>query len=222
MTLSSSLRFLRKARTDFQRRGLLLFLEQDAVPFVMSGGLSTAGYRSLLATWAGWVQQQQACSWVGRRQAASSIINLRSFSSSVLPAALNQGSASATSSPLVREAYQHQHQQHPLGGSRALHQVICSMQQQEQEPQLEYQHRSFRVEASYVGSRICVNDLLTLPELTDHYKKLHKGAVVVALQPGPVPDTCETEVGAWQPAQTQTHSSWTPCLSPAIQSTCLA
>lgn len=51
-----------------------------------------------------------------------------------------------------------------------------------------------RVEATYVGSKINVYDLLARPEFADHYKRLHKGMVIVALTKGHVPDAAaETE-----------------------------
>jgi len=52
---------------------------------------------------------------------------------------------------------------------------------------------TLRVEASYVGSRINVYDLLARPEFSSHYKRLHKGTAILALTDTPVPEVSEAD-----------------------------
>lgn len=54
-------------------------------------------------------------------------------------------------------------------------------------------HEVVRVEATYVGSKINVYDLLARPEFADHYKRLHKGTVIMALTKSHIPDAAEIE-----------------------------
>jgi len=53
--------------------------------------------------------------------------------------------------------------------------------------------RTLRVEATYVGSRINVYDLLARPEFSSHYKRLHKGTAILALTDTTVPESAEAD-----------------------------
>jgi hypothetical protein len=53
----------------------------------------------------------------------------------------------------------------------------------------------FKAEAHYVGSKIDIYALKERPEFAGHYRRVHKGAVVLALSPRDIPEQCETEVG---------------------------
>lgn len=50
-----------------------------------------------------------------------------------------------------------------------------------------------KVEAVYVGSGINVYDLLSLPQCSGHYRRLHKGSVVIALTDSTISDAAETD-----------------------------
>jgi hypothetical protein len=56
--------------------------------------------------------------------------------------------------------------------------------------------RSFKVDATYIGNRMDIYSLMHRPEFKDHYRKLHKGCVVVALMPGHIEERAEAEVCA--------------------------
>ncbi|EFN56401.1 hypothetical protein CHLNCDRAFT_144977 [Chlorella variabilis] len=51
----------------------------------------------------------------------------------------------------------------------------------------------FKADAHYVGSKIDIYALKERPEFAGHYRKVHKGAVVLSLTPRRISDQCETE-----------------------------
>lgn len=54
----------------------------------------------------------------------------------------------------------------------------------------------FKADAHYVGSKIDIYALKERPEFAGCYRRVHKGAVVLALSPRSIPQQCETEVRA--------------------------
>lgn len=53
--------------------------------------------------------------------------------------------------------------------------------------------RNFKVEATYVGTKIDIPTLVKLPQFTGHWRKLHKGAAALSLTPHVVPEKSEIE-----------------------------
>ncbi|KAI3426339.1 hypothetical protein D9Q98_008712 [Chlorella vulgaris] len=51
----------------------------------------------------------------------------------------------------------------------------------------------FKADAHYVGSKIDIYALKERPEFAGCYRRVHKGAVVLALSPRSIPQQCETE-----------------------------
>ncbi|GAB4817342.1 hypothetical protein N2152v2_004388 [Parachlorella kessleri] len=68
---------------------------------------------------------------------------------------------------------------------------LRAQQQQQQQQQPQPVRTSFKVEAAYVGSKINIYDLMNRPEFSGHYKKLHKGTVVLGLTHRAVDPQCE-------------------------------
>ncbi|PSC70381.1 DUF155 family [Micractinium conductrix] len=62
------------------------------------------------------------------------------------------------------------------------------------------QEQVFKADAHYVGSKIDIYALKARKEFEGHYKKVHKGAVVLSLSPRHISDQCETEGMPLDPA----------------------
>jgi hypothetical protein len=54
----------------------------------------------------------------------------------------------------------------------------------------------FKADAHYVGSKIDIYALKERPEFAGHYRRVHKGGVVLALTPRPISEQSEAEVRA--------------------------
>ena len=57
----------------------------------------------------------------------------------------------------------------------------------------------FKADAEYVGSKIDIYALKERPEFSAHYKRIHKGAVVLALTPRHISEACEAQARGGQP-----------------------
>lgn len=76
----------------------------------------------------------------------------------------------------------------PRSGTRPLPQAASASEQ------------VFKADAHYVGSKIDIYALKARPEFSGHYKKVHKGAVVLALSGRHISEQCETQGMPLDPA----------------------